>query len=153
MNQLLVYTAQSKQYFYCRDVVCEFVFHRGSIPLNPFRVFDYFLGDRVPRDQVRRGNHRLIAASDEVWVFGDRLADGVLVEIAQAARLNIPVRFFSIGAKLAEIRDIPTNRLEFETEVSDVTGLPTDEMRSRIARGELDTVMMALGRTNELTFS
>ena len=48
----IVFTAQSKAFFYCRDAVCEFVFNRHCVPLNPFRVFEYFLGDRVDRDAV-----------------------------------------------------------------------------------------------------
>ena len=50
MSAPVVYTAQSKQFFYCRDAVCQFVFENNAIPLNPFRVFDYFLNDRVDRD-------------------------------------------------------------------------------------------------------
>ena len=48
----VVFTAQSKVYFYCRDAVCEFVFQNNAVPVNPFRVFEYFLGDRVDRDLV-----------------------------------------------------------------------------------------------------
>lgn len=68
----VIYTAQSKQFFYCGDAVCQFVFERGRIPVNPFRAFDYFLGDRVNRDLVRRGNYAMLQRSDELWVFGTK---------------------------------------------------------------------------------
>ena len=55
-HKLVIYTAQSKQHFYCRDAVCEFVFRQDSIPINPFRLFDYFLSDRVERDKIRAAN-------------------------------------------------------------------------------------------------
>src|SRR5580704_15510026 len=73
-HRSVVFTAQSKREFYCRDAVCEYVFRQGRIPLNPFRVFGYFLGDRVDRDVVRAGNNNLIRISDELWVFGELIA-------------------------------------------------------------------------------
>lgn len=151
MGMTLVYTAQSKHYFYCRDVVCEYVFRRGAVPLNPFRAFEYFLGDRVARDLVRQGNQRLIAAADEFWVFGDRLADGVLVEIAQASRLRLPVRFYTIGARVSDIKEISPSSVEFEAEVVDVTGLSSNLMREHVAKGETESLVLALGRVNEVS--
>ena len=56
----VVFTAQSKLYFYCRDAVCEYVFRHGAIPINPFRAFGYFLDDRVERDLVRQANNNLL---------------------------------------------------------------------------------------------
>lgn len=150
MNQTLVYTAQSKHFFYCRDAVCEFVFRRGAVPLNPFRAFDYFLNDRVPREQVRKANHRLITAADEVWVFGDQLADGVIVEIAQAAHMGSPVRFFSIGAKVSEILELRPEHLKFESEVSETLGLTSHEMRDFVVSGEVGQLVSALGRRDEV---
>jgi hypothetical protein len=112
-----VFTAQSKKFFYCRDTLCQFVFNRGHLPINPFRVFDYFLGDRVDRDLIRRGNNQLIRSCDELWVFGP-LADGVLFEVFFAARLGKTVRFFSIGTRESEIREVESlDELVFEPEV------------------------------------
>jgi hypothetical protein len=151
MGKSLVYTAQSKNYFYCRDAVCEFVFRRGAVPLNPFRAFDYFLGDRVARDLVRQGNQRLLEACDEVWVFGDRLADGVLVEIAQAARLGTPLKFFTIGPQASDIREISLQVVDFEAEVLDATGLALPELRKRVIDGNAEHLVWALGRAGEIS--
>lgn len=112
----VIFTAQSKAYFYCRDAVCEYVINQNMLPLNPFRVFEYFLGDRVSRDLVRRGNNQLIASSDELWVFGP-VSDGVLFEIVRARQLRKPVRFFSIATRAGEIRPLPVNEVKFEPEV------------------------------------
>ena len=90
----VIYTAQSKQYFYCRDAVCEFV-RQDSIPINPFRLFDYFLGDRVERDKIRAANAEMLSRCDEVWVFGGNVMDGVLMEIAQAVSESKPIRYFT----------------------------------------------------------
>lgn len=112
----LIFTAQSKAFFYCRDVICQFVFEKGYLPINPFRVFDYFLGDRVQRDLIRRGNNQLIKTCDELWVFGS-IADGVLFEIASAIDQGKKIRFFTVGATVQEIKEITTAELTFEPEV------------------------------------
>jgi hypothetical protein len=112
----VIFTAQSKAFFYCRDAVCEFVLKQGHLPLNPFRVFEYYLGDRVERNLVRQGNNQLIELADEVWVFGI-IADGVLFEIVRARGLHKPVRFFSIAGRSGEIRPLSLDEITFEPEV------------------------------------
>ncbi len=112
-----VFTAQSKKFFYCKDAICEFVFKEGGIPLNPFQVFGYFLGDRVDRDLVRKGNNELIGRCDELWVFGP-IADGVLFEISRAYELKLPVRFFTVETYAGQIEEIiDSAKLIFEPEV------------------------------------
>lgn len=112
----VVFTAQSKAFFYCRDAICEYVFKQGILPINPFRVFEYFLGDRVDRDLVRQGNNQMISLADELWVFGP-VSDGVLFEIVRARRLHKPVRLFSVGTRSSEIKPIAINDVKFEPEV------------------------------------
>ena len=116
-DKRVVYTAQSKQYFYCRDAVCQFVFQRQAIPLNPFRMFDYFLSDRVERDDIRAANNEMISRCDEVWVFGDTLADGVLLEIALAVVKNKSIRYFTINNSVDRIEELFRDSLRFEVEV------------------------------------
>lgn len=113
----MIFTAQSKNYFYCRDVICQYVLNQGLLPINPFRVFDYFLGDRVERDIIRQGNNQLIDTCKELWVFGP-IADGVLFEIALAKTKNKTIRFFSIGSTISDIHEIiDLSELTFEPEV------------------------------------
>lgn len=142
----VVYTAQSKQYFYCRDAVCEFVFGRNSIPINPFRLFDYFLGDRVERDKIRAANAEMLSRCDEVWVFGEIIADGVLMEIAQASNEGKPVRYFSIHNEADQIRELAPERLSFEHEVHEGTGLDQSQLLDRVLGGKISDLASALGR-------
>ncbi|WP_420722493.1 hypothetical protein [Hwanghaeella sp. LZ110] len=128
----IVFTAQSKAYFYCRDAICEFVFNQNCIPLNPFRVFEYFLGDRVDRDSVRQANNNIIRISDELWVFGHLIADGVLFEIKYAQELGKPVRFFTVSNRANEIKEISVSDLKFEPEVHAKTRLTKEELFSQI---------------------
>ena len=87
------------------------------MPINPFRVFEYFLGDRVDRDLVRQGNNNLVRIVDQLWVFGDVIADGVLAEICLANELHKPTRFFTIENKADKIQEISPQDLRFEQEV------------------------------------
>jgi len=123
----VVYTAQSKVYFYCRDAVCEYVFSRQAVPLNPFRVFEYFLHDKVDRDLVRQGNNNLLRIVDELWVFGQTIADGVLFEILLAKELGKPIRYFTIDNRAEMIKEIEPEDLRFEREVYRTTPFKTKE--------------------------
>lgn len=115
-NLKVVFTAQSKKYFYCRDAVCEYVLDKKCLPLNSFRVFDYFLSDRVNRDIIRQGNNKLIEIAEELWVFGP-IADGVLFEIFYAKKIGKKIRFFSISALGSDIAEISIDKIVFEPEV------------------------------------
>jgi hypothetical protein len=129
----VVFTAQSKQYFYCRDAICVFVLNQGCVPLNPFRAFDYFLGERTDRDLVRQANFNLVRIADELWVFGDTIANGVLAEIKYAIQQRKPIRFFTISPHAHEIRPLRMEELEHlksETELSD--GIGATEFRTYI---------------------
>jgi hypothetical protein len=129
----VVFTAQSKQYFYCRDAVCAFTLSRGHVPLNPFRAFDYFLNDRVDRDLVRQANFNLIRIADELWVFGDTIANGVFAEIRYALEQRKPIRFFTISADPEEIRPLSLQELDqLRTESELNAALESGEFRSHI---------------------
>jgi hypothetical protein len=127
----VVYTAQSKLKFFCRDVVCEFVLRQNAVPLNPFRVFDYFLNDRVERDLVRRGNNNIVRMADETWVFGP-VSNGVLFEVQYATRLGKKVRYFTIGTTLKDIFEIAPEDVEFEEELLSVDGYEEATLRRTV---------------------
>jgi hypothetical protein len=124
----IVYTAQSKRFFYCREAVCQFAFSHGVIPINPFMAFGYFLGERTDRDAVRRANDALVLRCDELWVFGRDLANGVLKEIAVAANADKPIRFFSIDDRPERIEELHVESLRFEDEVRNKAGRPRERL-------------------------
>jgi hypothetical protein len=129
----VVFTAQSKLTFYCRDVICEFVFNQGAVPVNPFRLYEYFLGDRVDRDLVRQANNNLIRKCDALWVFGKTIADGVLFEILYAKKLNMPVKYHTADSRVELIREVSADQLKFEEEVYTFTGLKHKELIEQIS--------------------
>lgn len=133
----LVYPAQSKLHFYCRDAVCEFVLRNDAVPLHPFRLFDYFLGDRVDRNTIRRANNSLVARADELWVFGNEIADGVLVEISHAHNSHKPVRFYTIATRANEITELPIEEISFEKELLEKANENVRGLRD-VLKGNLD---------------
>lgn len=140
MSKELIYTALSKHFFYFRAHISKFVLEQGHIPLNPFMLFDYFLLDSVPRDQIREANNGIVARADEIWVFGP-ISNGVLAEIQLAYKMQKPVRYFQIqnsnGFCPIKIQEIefednlysPTFKDEFLVKLKelDALGLPKDE--------------------------
>ena len=133
----LVFTAQSKKRYYCRDAVCEFVFNQGAIPVNPFRLYGYFLADRVDRDLIRQANNNLIRKCDQLWVFGARIADGVFFEIEYAQKLNLPIQFFNIKSRADQIIPVDIQNLEFESELYESTNLTREQLIERISAPDM----------------
>jgi hypothetical protein len=118
----IVFTAQSKRHFYCREAVCQFAFSRGAVPINPFMAFGYFLAERPGREAVRHANDALLLRADALWVFGRELSNGVLAEISLAADHGKPIRFFSVDDLPEKIAELHMDDLRFEDEVLRRTG-------------------------------
>ena len=116
-----------------RDAICEFVFNQGAIPVNPFRLYEYSLGDRVDRDLVRQANNNLIRKCDALWVFGETIADGVLFEILYAKKLKMPVKFYTVDSRADFIKEVSVNELKFEEEVYSSTGLKHKDLIGQIS--------------------
>lgn len=115
-KKCIIYTAQSKYYYFARMMISKYVLEHDSVPLNPFSNWAYFMDDMVDRELVVRANNNLIILSDELWSFGP-IADGVLAEIRFAVSLGKKIRYFSAGKKYEHIKEINIDELEFEEEV------------------------------------
>jgi len=110
----LVYPAYSKRNFYWQMQVSQFCLENKMIPLNPFMLFRYFLGDTVPRDTVYRANNNIVKLCDEVWTFGE-ISDGVLAEVKIKKDLGQPVRYYKIAtSNPATFRQIKPSSVVFE---------------------------------------
>ena len=115
-SKSLIYTAMSKHFFYFRVHISRFVVEQHKVPLNPFMIFDYFLGDSVDRNLIREGNNNLVKRVDELWVFGP-ISNGVLAEIKMAKAMNKPIKYFKIE-KPHNIIQITKEEVEMEEEVA-----------------------------------
>jgi hypothetical protein len=110
----LVYSAYSKKNFYWQTHISKFCLEKKVVPLNPFMLFRYFLGDAVPRSAVYLANNNIVRLCDEVWCFGE-VSDGVLAEVKLKKKLGQPVKYFNLTKKLpATFRKVPKPLVVFE---------------------------------------
>jgi hypothetical protein len=70
--------------------ICEQLKH-DCVPLAPHLLLPGFIDEATERDLALRHCLQLVAAADEVRVFGAELTAGMQLEIAEAHRLGIPV--------------------------------------------------------------
>jgi hypothetical protein len=112
----VIYPAYSKRNFYLQMHISKFCLEKKKIPLNPFMLFRYFLGDSVPRKTVYLANNNIVWMSDEVWVFGE-VSDGVLAEVKMKKDQGQPVKYFKIAQTNPVVfRRILPKSVEFEEE-------------------------------------
>ena len=80
---------------YCRRVIDE-----GDMPVASHLLYPQILNDNIPeeRELGLLFGLALLAACDEVWVFGE-VSPGVAQEIEEAKRLKKQIRYFEeVGA-------------------------------------------------------
>ncbi|OGG05816.1 hypothetical protein A2872_03030 [Candidatus Gottesmanbacteria bacterium RIFCSPHIGHO2_01_FULL_42_12] len=110
----LVYPAYSKRNFYWQMHISQFCLEKRFVPLNPFMLFRYFLGDTVERKLVYQGNNNIVRISDELWIFGE-VSDGVLAEIKMKKEKGGKVKYFKVAkSNPVRFRQIGPNQVVFE---------------------------------------
>ena len=72
---------------------CRFTWEQGGIPLAPHLLFPRFLDEDTPAERAAGLDmaRKLLTMCDEMWVFGDRISQGMAAEIAEAAGRFIPI--------------------------------------------------------------
>ena len=76
---------------------CRFVVGQGCIPIAPHLLYPQFMDDedRETRELGIFFALVLLGKCDELWVFGERISEGMGREIAKAERRGVPVRYWS----------------------------------------------------------
>lgn len=74
---------------------CRYVIDFGAMPVASHLLYPQILDDRSNDEREMRlmFGMALLALCDEAWVFGSTVSSGMEAEIAEAKRLNIPVRY------------------------------------------------------------
>lgn len=77
--------------------ICRELINDDIIPLAAHLLFPTFLDDNIQeeRETGMKGTLELLSRSDEVWVYGEKISEGMKKEIELAQRLGIPVVYKS----------------------------------------------------------
>lgn len=75
----------------------RFAVGKGCIPLAPHLLYPQFMddSDKTQRELGLRFALILLGKCDELWVFGEKVTDGMFREIAKAKRRGMPIRYWS----------------------------------------------------------
>lgn len=65
----------------------------GYIALAPHLLLPQYLSEETERELAIRTDLRLLDLCQELWVFGNRISEGMKREIAYAQEAGIPVRY------------------------------------------------------------
>ena len=84
---------------------CRFALDNLSYPVAPHLHYPWFLRDENPmeRELGLLCGLRLMECCSEVWIFGDKLTDGMKREIEYAAMLDKRIRYFNKDFEEEEI--------------------------------------------------
>ena len=80
---------------------CRFAVDSGCIPLAPHLYFPQFMddGNGAVRDLALSMDIVLLSKCSELWVFGERISQGMSIEIEKAKRKGQPIRWFDSNCK------------------------------------------------------
>ena len=75
----------------CRELIIE----GEVVPLATHMIFPTFLDDSIHEERRigMDGTLELLKRSDEVWIYGDRISEGMKEEIELAKEIRIPIVF------------------------------------------------------------
>jgi hypothetical protein len=81
----------------------RFALERERFPIAPHLYLPLFMDDNKPteRELALSFDIRLLGGCREVWVFGDRISEGMKQEIEAAKKQRKPIKYFTdMGGKI-----------------------------------------------------
>ena len=84
---------------------CRMAAERGYIPIAPHLLFPQFMGAETDatRELALHMGTILLTKCHELWYFGDRISEGMKLELNRARLRGIPVRHFNENYEEVEI--------------------------------------------------
>jgi hypothetical protein len=81
---------------------CKFAVRQGTIPFAPHLLYPQFMSDGDPEQRKLALLFGVVwlCKMDEVWVFGERISDGMKREIAKARSKGISIKFFTADCEV-----------------------------------------------------
>lgn len=74
---------------------CRFTVDSGAIPFAPHLFLPRFMSEKTEREAAMFMNMVFLGKCEQLWVFGDKITNGMTAEIAKAKKQRIPVRYFT----------------------------------------------------------
>ena len=73
---------------------CRYAMAEGHTPVAVHLLYPQLLDDNDPAQRASglTMGHRVLAACDELWVCGECISTGMVLEITEAEKLGIPIR-------------------------------------------------------------
>ena len=78
---------------------CRFVVESGAIPLAPHLLLPQFMSEKTEREKAMFMNMVFLGKCEQLWVFGERITEGMAAEIAKAEKRGMPIRYFTDGCE------------------------------------------------------
>ena len=82
-------------------LACALAVSLGHIPVAPHLYFPQFLDDAKDKERnlgIKMGMEWL-KGCEELWIIGDRITEGMAVEIAMAIEMGIPIKVKPIDGR------------------------------------------------------
>lgn len=85
---------------------CRFAIKNNCIPFAPHLLFPQFMNDdeEKERELAMLFNKVFLCKCDELWVFGNKVTEGMGKEIERAEKRNMKIRYFKY--ELEEVNEI-----------------------------------------------
>ncbi len=74
---------------------CRFAVDSGAIPLAPHLLLPQFMSEKTERENAMFMNMVFLGRCEQLWVFGERITEGMEAEIAKAEKRGMPIRYFT----------------------------------------------------------
>ena len=76
-------------------IYSRFAVAKGAIPIAPHLLFPQFMSEEYERGLALFMCIVLMGKCKEIWVFGDRIYEGMAAEIAKAKKMGKIIRYFT----------------------------------------------------------
>jgi len=110
---------------------CRYAADSGVIPLAPHLLLPRFLCESNPAERelgIKMGL-KLLALCSELWVFGDRISEGMRREIQEAERLGIKIIFQDLN-KIQGVINMKRWGIWAKRSVASIFGAAEDWLKS-----------------------
>ena len=74
---------------------CRFAVEYGVIPLALHLSLPQLMSEKTERENAMFMNMVFLGRCEQLWVFGERITEGMAAEIAKAEKRGMPIRYFT----------------------------------------------------------